>query len=330
MDVLMPAPMPAPVVSALDEGFRLHRLWEAGDQGALLAVIAPKIRAIASAAPILADGVDFAVSGTFMSRFPNLEIVANLGVGYDNVDARWASQHGVVVTNTPDVLTDEVADLAMGLLIATVRELPQADRYLREGRWKEKNYRLTATLRGRTLGILGLGRIGKAIAERARPFGLQVIYHGRTPQPGVPYRYCPSATALAEACDILMVVAPGGPQTRRLVDAGVLRALGQEGILINVARGSLIDEDALIEALSEKTILAAGLDVFTHEPNVPARLMSMENVVLLPHVGSGSRHARAAMGRLVVENLVSWAAGSGPLTPVPETPWPPTHPRIQE
>jgi lactate dehydrogenase-like 2-hydroxyacid dehydrogenase len=228
-----------------------------------------------------------------------------------------------VVTNTPDVLTDEVADLAIGLMIATVRELPQAERYLREGRWSERAYRLTATLRGRRLGILGLGRIGKAIAERAAPFGLQVLYHGRAPQPGVPYPYYPSLTALAEACDILMVVAPGGAQTRHLVNADVLRALGSDGVLINVARGSLVDEDALAQALSEGEILAAGLDVFADEPNVPASLMGRENVVLLPHVASGSRHAREAMGQLVVDNLASWEQGSGPLTPVGETPWRP-------
>ena len=323
MDVLMPTPMPEPLGEALEKSFRLHRLWEAPDSRAYIAQIAPRIRAIASAAAILSDGVNFVVDGGFMSQFPKLEIVANFGVGYDNVDADWASRHGVVVTNTPDVLTDDVADLAMALLLATVREVPQADRYLREGHWKQKPYRLTASLRGRTLGILGLGRIGKAIAERALPFGLKIAYHGRASQPGAPYPYYPSALALAQVSDILMVVAPGGPQTRHLVGADVLRALGPDGVLINIARGSLVDEEALIGALSEGAILAAGLDVFASEPQVPEALMSMRNVVLLPHVGSGSRHAREAMGRLVVDNLVSWAAGAGPLTPIAETPWPP-------
>ena len=322
MDVLLPAPLPPSAIEALERAFRVHRLWSAPDPDAFIAQAAHRVRAIASAAAILAEGVDFATDGAFMSRFPNLEIVANLGVGYDNVDARWAARHGVVVTNTPDVLTDEVADLALALLLATVREVPQADRYLRDGRWGEKPYRLTATLRGRTMGVLGLGRIGKAIAARALPFGLKIAYHGRKPQSGVEYPYYPSVSALAAACDILMVVAPGGPQTRHIVDAQVLRALGPDGVLINVARGSLVDEDALAEALRTGVIAAAGLDVFANEPHPPAALVGMDNVVLLPHVGSGSRHAREAMCRLLVDNLSSWAAGSGPITPVAETPWP--------
>ncbi len=180
---------------------------------------------------------------------------------------------------------------------------------------------MTASLRGRTLGILGLGRIGKTIARRAETFGLAVVYHGRHAQPGLSYRYYPSLTAMAEACDILMVTAPGGPDTRHIVNAEVLRALGPEGVLVNIARGSLVDERALIEGLRSGAILAAGLDVFENEPNVPAELLALDNAVLLPHVGSASIRTRRAMAQCVVDNLVAWSEGRPPLTPVPETPW---------
>ena len=225
------------------------------------------------------------------------------------------------MTNTPDVLTDEVADLAVGLLIATVRQLPQVDRYLREGRWLEKAYPLTATLRGRKVGILGLGRIGKAVAKRLEAFGLPISYHGRNKQADVPYTYYPTLTELAAAVDVLVSVAPGSAETDKIVNAEVFRALGPDGIFVNVGRGSVVDEPALIEALRSKTIRSAGLDVFTDEPRVPKELIDMEHVVLLPHVGSASVETRRAMGQLVVDNLASWFDGKGPLTPVAETPY---------
>jgi lactate dehydrogenase-like 2-hydroxyacid dehydrogenase len=256
-----------------------------------------------------------------MDALPNLEIIANFGVGYDNVDAAEAARRGIVVTNTPDVLNEEVADTALGLLLATVRQLPQADRYLRAGKWLEKPFPLTSTLRERRAGILGLGRIGKAIAKRLEAFGISVAYHGRNRQPDVAYPYYPTLVGLAEAVDILVVITPGGAETKNMVNADVLRALGPNGILINVARGSVVDEPALIEALRSRTILSAGLDVFAQEPKVPQELIDMDHVVLLPHVGSGSVHTRDAMGKLVADNLLSWFAGRGPLTPVTETPW---------
>lgn len=262
------------------------------------------------------------VDAALMDRLPDLEIVANYGVGYDNIDAAEAGRRGIVVTNTPDVLNEEVADTAMGLLLAAVRRLPEADAYLRAGRWLQAPFPLTATLRGRRMGVVGLGRIGKAIARRAEAFGIAVSYHGRRRQPDVPYAYHPTLVGMAEAVDILMVITPGGAETRHLVDANVLKALGPEGVLINVARGSVVDERALIEALRNRTILTAGLDVFENEPQVPPELIAMEHVVLLPHVGSASVHTRNAMGQLVVDNLASWFEGRGPLTPVPETPWP--------
>ena len=261
------------------------------------------------------------IDDSFFARFPKLELIASFGVGYEHIDARAANARGVVVTHTPGVLDDEVADTAFGLLISAVREMGPAERYVRQGQWAARGpYPLTASLRGRTMGILGLGRIGKAIAKRAEAFGLKVIYTGRKPQPGVSYAFHPTLSDMARACDILMIAAPGGADTRHMVDAEVLAALGPNGILINISRGSLVDEAALVTALTDKRILAAGLDVFENEPDVPEALMKLDNVVLLPHVGSASHAARDAMADLVVANVFSWADGKGPVSPVPETP----------
>jgi lactate dehydrogenase-like 2-hydroxyacid dehydrogenase len=254
--------------------------------------------------------------------------VSSFGVGYDRIDTRAAAQRGIVVTNTPDVLTEEVADTTLGLLLATVREMPQAERYLRAGRWPEGDFRYSrATLRNRTAGIVGLGRIGRAIARRLDAFLVPVAYHNRSRQTDVAYRYYDSLVAMARDVDILIVVTPGGDGTRHLIDAMVLEALGPNGILINIARGSVVDEQALIHALRNGTVLAAGLDVFEREPHVPVELMALDNVVLLPHIGSASVYTRDAMDQLVVDNLVAWFDGRGPLTPVPETPWPGMLPR---
>lgn len=307
-------PMLASVGEALSPAFTLHRLDTAPDRDAFLTEVGPRIRG-------LAVNAQAPVDGALLDRLPNLEIVANFGVGYDTIDAAEAGRRGIVVTNTPDVLTDEVADLAVGLLLAAIRRIPQADRYLRAGHWLQKPFPLTASLRGRRVGILGLGRIGRAIATRLAGFGVEIAYHGRRPQSDVPYAYHPTLLGMAQAVHVLMVVAPGGAGTDGMVDAGVLAALGPEGILINVARGSVVDEAALIAALEAGTLHGAGLDVFAAEPHVPERLSALDHVVLLPHVGSGTHDTRAAMGRLVVDNLVSWFAGRGPLTPVAETPW---------
>jgi lactate dehydrogenase-like 2-hydroxyacid dehydrogenase len=314
VDVLMLAPMMPLITDGVAERFTLHRGWTAEDRDALLREVGPRVRGIAAGGAAMIDGA-------VMDRLPNLEIVANFGVGYDRVDAAEAARRGIIVTNTPDVLTEEVADLAVGLLIATVRQLPQVDRYLRAGKWLERDYPLTATLRGRKVGILGLGRIGKAIARRLEAFGLDIAYYGRTEQRDVPYRFYPNLREMAEAVDVLLAVAPGGPETKHLVNAEILRALGPNGILINVGRGSVVDERALIEALKSKTILTAGLDVFEDEPRVPQELIDIDHIVLLPHVGSASVHTRNAMGQLVVDNLIAWFSGKGPLTPVAETPW---------
>jgi lactate dehydrogenase-like 2-hydroxyacid dehydrogenase len=315
VEVLMTGSLMPPAAKSLDENFAVHRYWEAADKKGLLAEVGGRVRGISGGGPTPIDKA-------FIDALPKLEIIANFGVGYDAVDAAYAATKNIVVTNTPDVLNEEVADTTLGLLLATVRRLPQADRYVREGHWLKRAFPLSPTLRDRTVGILGLGRIGKAIARRCEAFGLKIAYHGRNRQADVAYPYYDTLVGLAKAVDVLILIAPGGPETKNIVNAEVLQALGPEGILINVARGTLVDEAALIEALKSKTILSAGLDVFALEPKVPAELIAMDDVVLLPHVGSATVHTRNAMSQLVVDNLVSWFAGKGPLTPVAETPWP--------
>lgn len=310
--VLMPVAMPAMIADSLAKTMTVVRLWDAPDKPACLAASAGAVRAIAS------HGV---VDAGLMAALPKLEVVASFGVGYDGVDTAYAAAHGITVTNTPDVLNEEVADTTLALILGAVRQLPAAERYLRAGRWSAGPFPLSASLRGRTVGILGLGRIGKAVARRCEAFGLAVAYHGRRAQDGVSYLYCPTLLGMAGACDILVVIAPGGEATRNIVDAAVLKALGPDGYLINIARGSVVDEAALIDALTTGTIAGAGLDVFADEPRVPQALIDLDQVMLLPHVGSASRHTRQAMGQLVVDNLLAWDAGRAPLTPVPETPW---------
>lgn len=257
----------------------------------------------------------------FVDAFPKLEIIGGFGVGYDNIDAAHAADRGVMVTNTPDVLTDEVADTAIGLLIGTVRELPKAERWLRAGNWLHAaGYPLTkGTLRGRTVGIFGMGRIGLAIARRLEAFGLPVSYHNRRRADGVAYTYYPTLLELARNVDTLISVAPGGESTAMAVNGDVLAALGPQGVFVNVGRGTTVDEQALIAALADGTIMAAGLDVFADEPNVPEALLAADNAVLLPHVASASVHTRTAMADLVADNLISWFAEGKALTPVAET-----------
>jgi lactate dehydrogenase-like 2-hydroxyacid dehydrogenase len=316
-EILMTAPMMPLVIDMLDKAFTLHRLWEQEDKEAFLSTHGPRIRGVATST--LYGRVD----ATLLDRLPNVEIVSSFGVGYDNVDTAEAARRGIVITNTPDVLNDEVADLSIGLLLATLRKIPQADRYLREGRWPGGSFPLSSTLRERKVGIIGLGRIGKAIARRLEGFDVPIAYHGRTKQEGVAYTYHPTLIGLAEASDVLIAITPGGASTRHMINAAVLEALGPNGVLINVARGSVVDEEALIQALRSGTILAAGLDVYEDEPRVPQALIDMEHLVLLPHIASASVHTRNAMGRLVGNNLISWFSGHGPLTPVSETPWKP-------
>jgi len=318
IEVLLVGPPKPVVVNGLMPAFNLLKFSDAKDHDKFLADAAPRVRAIACSAT--SERVD----GAFMGRFPRLEIVATFGVGYDHVDTAWARAHGITVTNTPEVLTEEVADTALGLLLCTVREFPQAERYLRAGKWREQDYRLSrASLRNRTVGLVGMGRIGQAIARRLDAMRVPVVYHSRRPAQGVSYRHYPRLLDMARDVDVLLVITPGGAATRNLIDAEVLAALGPDGILINMARGSVVDEAALIKALQDKTIMSAGLDVYAREPEVPPELIAMDHVVLFPHLGSASVATRERMDQLVVDNLLAWAAGKPPLTPVPETPWPP-------
>lgn len=315
-EIVMPAPMSSGVIAALNERFVVHRLWEHADPQSLLATVASRVRGLAVSSLAGRIGSDW------FERLPALEIVANFGVGYDGIDATAAAARGIVVTNTPGVLDEEVADLTVGLLLATLRRMPQADRHVRTGAWAEKSFPLSPTLRGRRIGILGLGAIGKAVARRLEAFGVPIAYHGRSQQPDIRFDYHASPAALAGACDVLIAIVPGGRGTQHLVDAAVLEALGPEGVFINVARGSVVDQNALIAALQGGTILAAGLDVYADEPNVPDSLRALPNTVLLPHIGSASHRTRDAMGKLVVDNLCAWFDRGQALTPVPETPNP--------
>jgi lactate dehydrogenase-like 2-hydroxyacid dehydrogenase len=314
-DLLLVGPQKPLLARGLEPAFTVHRLIEADDREALLGRIADRVRALA------VTYTNQKIDAAFMQRFPKLEFVSSFGVGYDHVDARWAGGHGIIVTNTPDVLNEEVADTTLGLLLCTVREFPQADRFLRAGKWEQGAYPLSpATLRDRTMGIVGMGRIGQAIARRLEAFHVPIVYHSRRPQAEVSYKYYPVLVDMAREVDVLIIIVPGGAETRNLINAEILEALGPKGIVINMARGSVVDEPALIAALRNKKISAAGLDVFANEPSVPRELIEMENVVLFPHLGSASVYTRSAMDQLVVDNLLSWISGKGPLTPVPETP----------
>lgn len=316
-DVLLIGPARPVFVEGLSQPFTLHKLAEAKDRDTLLSALADRLRAIAVSATT--EKVD----AQLMSRFPRLEIVSTFGVGYDHVDAKWAGAHGITVTNTPDVLNEEVADTAIGLLLCTVREFCQAERYVRAGKWRERPYPLSkATLRDRTVGIVGMGRIGRAIARRLEAFAVPIAYYARRPQPDVAYRYYPRLIEMARDVDVLMLIVPGGAATQNMINAEVLDALGPNGILINMARGSVVDEGALIEALRDGKILSAGLDVVLKEPHVPPELLALDNVVVFPHLGSASVYTRRKMDQLVVDNLLAWGRGEPPLTLVTETPWP--------
>lgn len=306
------------IVDGLQAAFNLHIIPRGPEAEAAIAKVAANVRGAA------VTGAPDKMMGDVMSRFPKLECVSSFGVGYDNVDVKYAASHGITVCNTPEVLTEEVADTALGLLLCTVREFPQAERFLRAGKWMSGGYPLSkATLRDRTVGIVGLGRIGKAIAKRVEAFGVPVVYHSRNPQKDVSYRHYPNLVEMAKDADTLIVITPGGPETKHLINAQVLEALGPRGIVINLSRGTVVDDAALIKALREKKIYSAGLDVFVNEPEVPKEYLEMDNIVLFPHLGSASVWTRQKMEQLVVDNLLAWSAGKAPLTPVPETPWPP-------
>lgn len=279
--------------------FTVHKLHEAADKDALIAEIAPRLRAIAGGN----------VGPALMDRLPKLEIIANFGVGYDSIDTAAARQRNIRVTNTPNVLNDAMAEITIGLMISLARRLPQGDQFVRQGKWLKGNFPLQSELNGKTVGILGLGRIGKEIALRCQAMKMRVVYHGRRRQADEPYVYYSSLLDMARDVDWLVLIAPGGKSTEKIVSREVLEALGPEGYLCNMARGTLVDETALVDLLRNGGIAGAALDVFEKEPNVPEALFGLDNVVLSPHQGSATQQTRNKMGDLVVANLDAHFAG---------------------
>jgi len=309
IDVLTAARLWPPMMEALRGAFRVHDRTHQGDPAAF-AEIAPRIRAIAASG-------ESKISRELIAQLPALEIVSVFGVGYDGIDVGAARERGIAVTNTPGVLDDEVADLALALVLAVSRRLVEADRYVRSGAWANGPMPLARKVSGARIGIVGLGRIGKAIAQRAAAFGMSIAYTARSAKADAPYPYFATAEALAREVDFLVVITPGGAATRKLIDAKVFAALGKKGYLVNVARGSVVDEQALVEALLAGTIAGAALDVFESEPTVPAELLKLDNVVLTPHVGSATWQTRQAMADLSFGNLQAHFAGKPLLSPVP-------------
>lgn len=309
-DVLVAAKFPPYLIDKLRQDFTVHDRLHETDPAAFAAV-APKIRAVAC-------GGESKVPRALMDQLPALEIISVQGVGYDGVDVAAALERKVPVSHTPNVLNDDVADLAIALMLSVARRIPQADRYVRENRWPDGAFPLARKMSGARLGIVGLGRIGQAIAQRAAAFGMSIAYTARSQKNDVAHRFYPSAAALAEQVDFLVVITPGGAGTLKMIDRAVLDALGPKGYLVNVARGSVVDEQALIDALQEGRIAGAGLDVFEAEPQVPQALREMDNVVLTPHVGSATNSTRQAMADLCHANLVAHFARRPLPSAVPE------------
>lgn len=308
-EIVIIGPMYPPTQARLEELFTAHRLWEAGDRDAFLRALAPRVRGIAVYA---LHGCPAAV----IEALPKLEIIGCFGIGVDAIDLAAAKRLGVRVTNTPDVVTDDTADIALALMLAAERRIAEGDRFVRRGLWRQGELRFGRSLGGRRLGIVGLGRIGRAIGRRAEAFGMEIGYFGPRRKPDAPYRFFADLRALAEWSEILAVACPGGAATRHLVGPEVIAALGPKGSLVNIARGSVVDQRALVGALQSGALGAAGLDVFDNEPNVPQALFEMENVVLMPHTGSATHETRTAMGNLVIDNLLAHFSGRPLLTPV--------------
>lgn len=299
IDILQTHKLLASCEAALAARYTVHKLHEAADKDALLAAIRDRVRGIAGGN----------VGPELMDKLPRLEIIANFGVGYDSIDTAAARARHICVTNTPNVLDDAVAEITIGLMIALARRIPQTDRYVRDGKWLKSAYPLLTELNGKTVGILGLGRIGKEIATRAQAMRMRVVYHGRTRQPDMPYIYYDKLIDMARDVDWLVIIAPGGKATEKIVSRQVLEALGPEGFLVNMARGTLVDESALVDLLQSGRLGGAALDVFEKEPQVPEALFALDNVVLSPHQGSATHQTRNKMGALVVANLDAHFAG---------------------
>jgi lactate dehydrogenase-like 2-hydroxyacid dehydrogenase len=308
-EIILTARGHAGTMATLQSEFACHNLFEASDRNAFLEKCAPTVRGLATFGPMPVDG-------KLMDLLPKLEIISNFGVGVDAINLDDAKKRGIIVTNTPDVLNECVADTALALVLNTLRKFPQSEAYLRAGNWASRGpYPLTTSAGGKTLGILGLGRIGEAIARRAIVCGMKIRYHNRN-RKDVPYAYDPDPVTLAKNSDVLMVVTPATAETSRIISAAVLDALGPHGYLVNIARGSVVDEPVLLRYLQEKRIAGAGLDVFADEPRVPPEFFTLDNAVLFPHVGSATVETRKAMGDLQIENLRRHFAGKPVLTRV--------------
>ena len=308
-DVLVIAPLHAPTLAALERAYTCHRLWSAPDPQRLLAEVGPR-------ATIAVTNGGRGAEAALIDRLPALRLLACFGVGVDAIDLGHCRLRGVQVTNTPDVLTEDVADLALGLLLAAVRRIAAGDRFVREGRWLAGGMPLTASLQRRRVGVVGLGRIGRAIARRCEAFNTEIGYFGPRRKDDVAWPHFDDVVALARWADVLIAACPGGEQTRRIVSRAALEALGPDGVFVNIARGSVVDEAAMVELLAAGKLGGAGLDVFDDEPNVPPALRAMEQVVLQPHQGSATHATRDAMGRLVLDNVAAFVAGGPLLTPV--------------
>lgn len=306
IDILQTHKLLASCEAGLAERYTVHKLHEAPDRAALLAEVGPRIRAIAGGN----------VDPGLIAALPKLEIIANFGVGYDSIDTAAARAANVRVTNTPNVLNDAVAELTIGLMVALARRIPQADQFVRQGKWPHAGFGLFSELTGKTVGILGLGRIGKEIATRAQAMKMRVVYYGRKRQPTEPHIFYDNLVDMARDCDWLVIIAPGGKGTERIVSREVLTALGPKGRLVNVARGTLVDEDAMLELLQSGGLGGAALDVFVDEPSVPEAFFALDNVVLSPHQGSATTQTRDAMGALVIANLDAHFAGEPLLSAV--------------
>nr|XP_043623621.1 glyoxylate/hydroxypyruvate/pyruvate reductase 2KGR isoform X2 [Erigeron canadensis] len=309
MGVVMTFPMSSYLEQQLDARFNLFRLWTIQNKPDFFKHNSASIRAVVGNANVGADR-------ELIDSLPALEIVSSFSVGLDKVDLGYCKEKGIRVTNTPDVLTDDVADLAIGLILATLRGICESDRYVRNGLWKKGDFKLTTKFSGKKVGIIGLGRIGTAIAKRAEAFNCPISYYSRSQKPESKYKYFPSVVELASDCQILIVACPLTEETRHIINREVLDALGPKGFLINIGRGPHIDEPELVSALVEGRIAGAGLDVFENEPHVPEELFGLDNVVLLPHVGSGTVETRNAMADLVIGNLEAHFNKKPLLTPV--------------
>lgn len=308
-EVLMIGPYPVWDMEDLDARYVVHKLWEAADRDRMIEAYRGTIRAIATRG-------ELGASADLMKRLPALEIVSCYGVGTDAIDLAHARANGIRVTNTPDVLTADVADMAVGLLLAAAREIPQADRFVREGKWANGSMPLVTRVSGKTVGIVGMGRIGAAVARRLAAFDCEIAYFDVSRRADLPYAFVADLVELARRAEFLIVTLAGGEATKGMVDAGVLEALGPSGILINVSRGSTVDEKALLSALEARAIKAAGLDVFWNEPNIDERLKVLDNAILQPHHASGTVETRRAMGKLVRDNLAAHFSGAALITPV--------------